>query len=94
MRGREYLVAIKAENGLLALHTLHRSDEIRDPHAEILDLPERVKPGASELKTDRRTALPNRQIREGGYQSPEPMGVRRHSAWWDPYAKATVFSWT
>ncbi|WTQ32205.1 hypothetical protein OG280_37385 [Streptomyces virginiae] len=31
MRGREYLVALKAEKGLLAVHTLHWSDEIRDP---------------------------------------------------------------
>ncbi|MFD9565819.1 Ku protein [Streptomyces sp. NPDC059994] len=39
MRGREYLVAVKAEKGLLALHTLHWADEIRDPHKEIPDLP-------------------------------------------------------
>ncbi|MEU7730914.1 Ku protein [Streptomyces sp. NPDC040724] len=31
MRGREYLVALKAEKGLLAVHTLHWADEIRDP---------------------------------------------------------------
>lgn len=40
MRGREYLVAVKAEKGLLALHTLHWADEIRDPHKEIPDLPQ------------------------------------------------------
>ncbi|MFF3620774.1 Ku protein [Streptomyces sp. NPDC002467] len=31
MRQHEYLVALKAENGLLTLHTLHWADEIRDP---------------------------------------------------------------
>ncbi|MGW6360651.1 non-homologous end joining protein Ku [Streptomyces sp. NPDC055092] len=30
MRNREYLVAVKAEAGMLTLHTLHWADEIRD----------------------------------------------------------------
>ncbi|MFB6999284.1 Ku protein [Streptomyces virginiae] len=50
MRGREYLVALKAEKGLLAVHTLHWSDEIRDPRKEIPDLPEAGKASAGELK--------------------------------------------
>ncbi|MFF5807604.1 Ku protein [Streptomyces sp. NPDC012746] len=39
MRGREYLVALKSEEGILTLHTLHWADEIRDPHEEVPDLP-------------------------------------------------------
>ncbi|WP_324610036.1 Ku protein [Streptomyces sp. NRRL F-4428] len=39
MRGREYLVALKAEDGILTLHTLHWADEIRDPREEVPDLP-------------------------------------------------------
>ncbi|MFE2931923.1 Ku protein [Streptomyces sp. NPDC059278] len=35
MRGREYLVALKAEDGLLTLHTLHWADQIRGPHEEV-----------------------------------------------------------
>ncbi|MFJ7272810.1 Ku protein [Streptomyces sp. NPDC099050] len=33
MRGREYLVALKADDahGILTVHTLHWADEIRDP---------------------------------------------------------------
>ncbi|MFE2167749.1 Ku protein [Streptomyces sp. NPDC059447] len=50
MRGREYLVALKAEKELLAVHTLHWSDEIRDPHQEIPDLPQTGRASASKLK--------------------------------------------
>ncbi|MFG2342010.1 Ku protein [Streptomyces yangpuensis] len=50
MRGREYLLALKAEKGLLAVHTLHWSDEIRDPHKEIPDLPTTGKASSGELK--------------------------------------------
>jgi DNA end-binding protein Ku len=50
MRGREYLVALKAEDGLLALHTLHWTDEIRDPHQEVPDLPGKAEPAAAEVK--------------------------------------------
>ncbi|MEU9163936.1 Ku protein [Streptomyces sp. NPDC048424] len=39
MRAREYLVALKSENGILTLHTLHWADEIRDPREEVPDLP-------------------------------------------------------
>jgi DNA end-binding protein Ku len=31
MRGKEYLVAVRADGDVLALHTLHFADEIRDP---------------------------------------------------------------
>ncbi len=51
MRNREYLVTVKAESGILTLHTLHWADEIRDPRAEIDDLPGRVRVADRELKT-------------------------------------------
>ncbi|WP_030659450.1 Ku protein [Streptomyces rimosus] len=51
MRNRAYLVAVKAEADILALHTLHWADEIRDPHDEIGDLPGRTKIPDRELKT-------------------------------------------
>ncbi len=50
MRGREYLVALKAEDGLLTLHTLHWADEIRDPHEEVPDLPGKTEPAPAEVK--------------------------------------------
>ncbi|MFD7498323.1 Ku protein [Streptomyces sp. NPDC059832] len=50
MRGREYLVALKAEDDLLTLHTLHWTDEIRDPHEEVPDLPGKTEPTAAEVK--------------------------------------------
>ncbi|MFF4675061.1 Ku protein [Streptomyces sp. NPDC001279] len=50
MRGREYLVALKAEDGLLTLHTLHWADEIRDPHQEVPNLPGKTEPTAAEAK--------------------------------------------
>ncbi|MFF8598043.1 Ku protein [Streptomyces sp. NPDC015232] len=51
MRGREYLVALKSEEGILTLHTLHWADEIRDPREEIPDLPTgRTAAGAKEMR--------------------------------------------
>ncbi|WP_411103814.1 Ku protein [Streptomyces sp. cmx-4-9] len=50
MRQHEYLVALKAEDGLLTLHTLHWADEIRDPRKEIDSLPGRTKVSAKELQ--------------------------------------------
>ncbi|MHB9856825.1 Ku protein [Streptomyces sp. YIM S03343] len=50
MRGREYLVALKAEDGLLTLHTLHWADEIHDPHREVPDLPGGAEPTAAQVK--------------------------------------------
>ncbi|MFD8415500.1 Ku protein [Streptomyces sp. NPDC059650] len=50
MRGREYLVALKPEDGLLTIHTLHWADEIRDPRQEVPDLPGRTEPTAAEIK--------------------------------------------
>ncbi|WP_079148082.1 non-homologous end joining protein Ku [Streptomyces agglomeratus] len=50
MRNRQYLVAVKAEGGLLTLHTLHWVDEIRDPRTEIGTLPEDTEVTGRELK--------------------------------------------
>ncbi|MEU6117583.1 Ku protein [Streptomyces sp. NPDC047117] len=51
MRNREYLVAVKAEDDILALHTLHWADEVRDPHEELPTLPGRAAPDKKELDT-------------------------------------------
>ncbi|MFI5985190.1 Ku protein [Streptomyces sp. NPDC051555] len=52
MRGREYLVTLKADDtlGILTLHTLHWADEIRDPHKELPDLPATTKVSEKEMK--------------------------------------------
>ncbi|MEV7510282.1 hypothetical protein AB0O57_20260 [Streptomyces sp. NPDC091201] len=50
MRQHEYLVAVKAEDGLLTLHTLHWPDEIRKPKDEIDGLPGKSKGTAKEVK--------------------------------------------
>ncbi|MFJ3205819.1 Ku protein [Streptomyces sp. NPDC086989] len=50
MRQHEYLVAVKAEDGILTLHTLHWADEIRDPKKEIDTLPGKAKASENELK--------------------------------------------
>jgi DNA end-binding protein Ku len=49
MRGKQYLTAIKAEEQVLVLHTMHYADEIRDPVQEIDSLPENVSLNAREL---------------------------------------------
>ncbi|MFE5724963.1 non-homologous end joining protein Ku [Streptomyces erythrochromogenes] len=50
MRQHEYLVAVKAEDGLLTLHTLHWADEIRNPKDEIDGLPGRTRGTAKEVR--------------------------------------------
>jgi DNA end-binding protein Ku len=54
MRNHEYLVAVKAEAGVLTLHTLHWADEIRDPRREISDLPDDTKVTEREMTMARR----------------------------------------
>jgi DNA end-binding protein Ku len=52
MRGKEYLAAIRADREVLALHTLHFADEIRDPRSELDNVPSRrTKPAEQELRT-------------------------------------------
>ncbi|GAA2324726.1 hypothetical protein GCM10010246_01980 [Streptomyces cuspidosporus] len=41
MRGKQYLVALRAQEQVLMLHTLHGADEVRDPHQELPVLPSR-----------------------------------------------------
>lgn len=51
MHGREYLVALRARDDVLELHTLHWADEVRDPQAELPRLPEGEAAGGKELKS-------------------------------------------
>ncbi|GAA3588327.1 Ku protein [Streptomyces osmaniensis] len=39
MRGKQYLTALRAEDNVLVLQTLHWADEVRDPVEELSDLP-------------------------------------------------------
>ncbi|MFR9806758.1 Ku protein [Pseudonocardia sp. RS010] len=51
MRGKEYLAAVRADGDVLALHTLHFGDEVRDPSEELENVPtRRTKPGEKELR--------------------------------------------
>lgn len=53
MRGKEYLAAVRADGGLLALETLFFADEVRDPRAEIDTLPGWVKLSQQEVRMAR-----------------------------------------
>ncbi|MGY1439004.1 non-homologous end joining protein Ku [Streptomyces reniochalinae] len=53
MHGKEYLVALRAGENVLALHTLHWADEVRDPEEELSELPGRQRSDSKELKTAR-----------------------------------------
>jgi DNA end-binding protein Ku len=53
MRGKEYLAAVRADGGVLALETLFFADEVRDPRAEIGNLPGRVKLSQQEVRMAR-----------------------------------------
>ncbi|WP_405894539.1 hypothetical protein OG612_39045 [Streptomyces sp. NBC_01527] len=39
MRGKQYLTALRGEDRLLVLQTLHWADEVRDPGQELPELP-------------------------------------------------------
>ncbi|MGH7464778.1 MAG: Ku protein, partial [Longimicrobiales bacterium] len=49
MRGKEYLIAILAENGIMRAETLRFADEVRSP--QDVGLPEPVKPKAAAVKS-------------------------------------------
>ena len=49
MRGKEYLTAIRANEGVLALQTLFFADEIRNPADELDNLPRGATAGGKEL---------------------------------------------
>lgn len=52
MRGKEYLTALLARDGLLQLQTMHFAAEIRDPQKEIKTLPtSKIKVSSAEKKT-------------------------------------------
>ncbi|MER6073490.1 Ku protein [Streptomyces sp. NPDC001817] len=52
MRGKEYLTALRAQPGVLVLHTLHWADEVRDPGDVVPELPQRrTKVDSKELRT-------------------------------------------
>ncbi|MFD7919315.1 Ku protein [Streptomyces sp. NPDC059740] len=51
MRAKEYLVALRAQEEVLVLHTLHWADEVRDPREELPQLPGRADLSDSELRT-------------------------------------------
>ncbi|MGH9091320.1 MAG: Ku protein [Acidimicrobiales bacterium] len=50
LRGKEHLVAVRPDREVLALETMYFADEIRDPRAEIPDLPEEGRPAPRELE--------------------------------------------
>ncbi|MFI8853133.1 Ku protein [Streptomyces sp. NPDC053499] len=51
MHSKEYLVALRAAEDALTLHTLHWADEVRDPREELPALPGHERSGSKELKT-------------------------------------------
>ncbi|MGP3973633.1 non-homologous end joining protein Ku [Streptomyces sp. 8N114] len=53
MHSKEYLVALRAGDEALTLHTLHWADEVRDPREELPVLPAHERSGSKELKTAR-----------------------------------------
>lgn len=53
MHAREYLVALRAGDDALELHTLHWADEVRDPEGELPRLPGREPAGSKELDSAR-----------------------------------------
>jgi DNA end-binding protein Ku len=49
MRGKEYLAALRAGDGVLVLNTLHFPDDIRNPSEELRKLPEKSSARGKEL---------------------------------------------
>lgn len=54
MRGKQYLAAIRPRGNVLALHTMYFADEVRDPAAEIDQLPKKVNVSKRELDVARK----------------------------------------
>jgi DNA end-binding protein Ku len=50
MRGKEYLAAIRPDDGLLLLETMYFADEIRDPRTELDRVPGRTKARPQEVR--------------------------------------------
>lgn len=50
MRGKEYLTAVRPDNGLLALETLYFADEVRDPSDRLENVPPRGREKGKELE--------------------------------------------
>ncbi|MFD9474418.1 Ku protein [Streptomyces goshikiensis] len=96
MRQHEYLVVLKAENGLLTLHTLHRADEIRDPKKEIDTLPGKAKASDKELQMAEQligamsppSSRPRRPARPWRRPNP-PRSRQASSTLWRPCAPAS-----
>ncbi|MCC5033481.1 Ku protein [Streptomyces sp. WAC 00631] len=53
MRGKQHLVALRAQEDVLLLHILHWADEVRDPHRELPVLPGHADAHGKELDTAR-----------------------------------------
>jgi len=51
MRAKQYLVALRAQEDVLVLHTLHWADEVRDPERELPRLPDHTETRDRELQT-------------------------------------------
>ncbi|MBL1068640.1 Ku protein [Streptomyces sp. 7-21] len=51
MRGKQYLIALRAQARCLVLHTLHWADEVRDPVRELPELPQAAQASEAELRT-------------------------------------------
>jgi DNA end-binding protein Ku len=49
MRGKEYIAAVRAGDGVLVLNTLHFPDDIRNPSKELRTLPEKASTRGKEL---------------------------------------------
>lgn len=69
MRGKEYLVAITADNGILRAETMRFHDEIRSP--EQIGLPRKQKPGPAAVRSlerlitqKSRSSLPTAELRD------------------------------
>src|SRR5699024_6402326 len=50
MRSRQYLAAVRAQEGVLVLETMHFADEVRSPSDELDHLPARTEPAERDLK--------------------------------------------
>ncbi|CAN5886323.1 Ku protein [soil metagenome] len=73
MRGREYLIAILAENGILRAETLRFAEEVRTPEEVGLPAPKKPKPAAvkkieQSVRALSRTALDEEELADLGSQ--------------------------
>ena len=95
MRGKQYVVAIVAEDGLLRAETLRFADELRTPKS--IGLPEREEPSSAKVKAmrtaiehDQKATVPDKELADTYWQRLEALVEKKQKNKQDIVSPAPV----